>query len=291
MRKILRLLGSKILFLVIIGCIVAPSITHAAGQQSIGWDQGAQGTIQVTGLGIPPISADSSQGRLSARRAAIVDAYQYLVEAVQDIHVNSETTMENLMVNDVVNIKVSGIIRGAKIIEETQLPDGTYQVRMGINMYGPNSIGEIALNVIKPLETKAFPAPSTDYKPIGVTPSSINTSPFYTGVIIDARGLGLEPTFSPAVNDDSGRSIYGSAYVDTNLAISQGMVDYAPTPELVLAAENGQSRAGILPIIVKAIAVKGNNCNVIISKQDANRILAANQSNGFLNKCAVVLEK
>jgi hypothetical protein len=80
-------------------------------------------------------------------------------------------------------------------------------------------------------------------------------------------------------------------YIDVNLAISKGMVDYAPTPELVQAAENGQSRAGAKPIIVKAIGVAGNtSCNVVISKADADKILAANQSNNFLKNLAVVFE-
>lgn len=69
------------------------------------------------------------------------------------------------------------------------------------------------------------------------------------------------------------------------------MVEYAPDSECVKTAESGHSRAGSLPIIVKAIALTGNNHNVVISIEDAEKILTANQSSGFLKNYSVVFYK
>ena len=113
----------------------------------------------------------------------------------------------------------------------------------------------------------------------------------YTGVIIDGRGLELETTFSPAIYDQTGRAIYGTTAIDSKFAAEYGMVEYAPSPEDVKIAENGHSRAGMHPIIVKAIAVKGNNHNAVISTEDAEKIITANQSAGFLKNYAVVFYK
>ena len=289
MEKRIKLL-CQVLLVVLMSSVLVPSVTIAQARTGIGWDQGAQGTIQAVGFGVAPNNVTSfSQGRLLARRAAIVDAYRNLQERIQDVQINSETTMQNLVaINDVVSTKVSGIIRGARIVEEVEKADGTYQVVISINMYGPNSLGEIVFNTTKPSEIQQFPVPSLDYKgdQLAGNITSINDTG-YTGVIVDARGLGLEPTFSPVIYDENGRSIYGSMYINTDYAISQGMVDYTLTSD----ARDGQSRAGTKPIVVKAIRVAGNNCNVVISKLDADRILAANQSTDFLRKCAVVFER
>lgn len=113
----------------------------------------------------------------------------------------------------------------------------------------------------------------------------------YTGVIVDARGLELETTFSPAIYDQSGRAIYGTTAIDTKFAAESGMVEYAPDPEDVKIAESGHSRAGNFPIIVKAIGLKGNNHNVVISTEDGEKIVLANQAAGFLKNCSVVFYK
>jgi Protein of unknown function, DUF400. len=187
--------------------------------------------------------------------------------------------------SDVVKTKVSGLIQGAKIIREQALPDGTYKVVLAVNLYGQGSLAEIAWDQVKPERILEFPKAAVgsdaSFPPVGVR---------YTGVVIDARGLGAESTFSPRIYDESGRIVYGNLYIDPDLAIKQGMVDYAPFETLVQEAEQGRSRAGNYPIIVKAVSLKDNNCNVVISNSDAEKILLANQSNGFLRKLAVVFE-
>lgn len=121
-------------------------------------------------------------------------------------------------------------------------------------------------------------------------PDQSNKGP-YTGVIVDARGLELQTTFSPAIYDQTGRAIYGTTAIDSKFATEYGMVEYAPDLECIKTAESGHSRAGSFPIIVKAVALKGSNQNVVISTEDAEKILAANQSSNFLKNCAVVFYK
>jgi hypothetical protein len=218
-----------------------------------------------------------------ARRAAIVDAYRNLAETIDGVQVDAETTMANLQISsDIVKTKVSGLIRGAKIIREQAMADGSYQVIMAVKLYGTDSLASAALPTTR--DVRDFLAPAPDYL-------RFDGNRAYTGVIIDARGLDLQATFSPGIEDVNGRSIYGSVNIDPNFAISKGMVDYAPTPELVQEAENGLSRAGSRPLIIRAVSVTRNNCNVVVSKEDGDRILAANQDSRFLRNCAVVFEK
>jgi len=245
----------------------------------VSWEQGV---VEAIGTGLPPENARSvAQANVLARRAAIVDAQRNLVESIQGVQVDSETIMKNLQISsDVVTTKVSGLIKGAKIIRQQVMPDGSYQVVMTLNLYGSDGLASVAMDAIKPEQTQQFPTPSS------IVPQ--NKGAIYTGVIIDARGLDVRSTFSPRVYDDANTVVYGNKFIDPKFAISQGMVEYSRNQEMFEAAQRGQSRAGSRPLIIKALRAEDNNFNVVISTADANAMLAYNQSVGFLNNCAVV---
>lgn len=262
----------------------------------VGWEQGSSGVIEALGVGVAPTDVPNPrQGQMLARRAAIVDAYRNLAETIQGVRVDSETTMKNLSIaDDTVKTQVSALIQGAKIVREIPGSDGTYQVVMSINMYGDNSLAQVALNAIKPAEIQNFPQPAPDYQYEPVKPGVKHHPPIsydYTGVIIDAKNLGLKSTFSPRVYDEDGNIVYGNKYIDPDFAIKYGMVEYLRADEIDAAAANASTRAGTKPLVVNAIRVVDHDNNVVISNDDAQKILAAHAKNGFLAKCAVVFAR
>ncbi|CUH95335.1 putative secreted protein [Propionispora sp. 2/2-37] len=243
-----------------------------------------QGTIEATGIGLPPSGTYGTQGTALAKRAAIVDAYRNLAEIIQGVQVNSTTTIHNLQIeSDVVQTKVSSLIQGAKIVGEAARPDGSYQVTMQLPMYGSNSLAAVVYPAIMAEKApEPLPAPSS--------PAALSNSQHYTGVIVDARGLGLEPTFSPGIYDESGRHIYGHKYIDADYAIQYGMVEYTINDAMYAEAVNGKARAGSSPLIVRAVGIK-DRCNVIISVEEADKIISASQADNFLARCAVVFSR
>ena len=87
--------------------------------------------FKVTGEGVYPddSSMSSAQKKLMARRAATVDAYRKLLEKVNEIEVNSESRLEDLLIqHDEVTVRVSGFIRGAQIIDVRTERDGVVEV-------------------------------------------------------------------------------------------------------------------------------------------------------------------
>lgn len=71
------------------------------------------------------------------------------------------------------------------------------------------------------------------------------------------------------------------------------MVEYAADLQ---KAAGGFTRAGNNPLIVKALAVKGglnsvNPVNVVVSVEDGDKILLANEQADIFNQCAVVFVK
>lgn len=77
--------------------------------------------------------------------------------------------------------------------------------------------------------------------------------------------------------------------IDREYAIIHGMVEYSGD----LQAASVNSRAGANPLVVKAVSVKGggNSVNPVISVEDGDKILYANEKSGMLGKHAVVLLK
>ncbi len=249
---------------------------------SIDWDKG---TVEAVGFGIPSsLSRSPAQAKLMARRVAITEARRNLLEAIRGVKIDAETTVQNLEIaNDTAKIKISGMVNSAKIINEQQLADGTYQVTMGIKLFGQGGLSEVITNTTKPATLVPLPEPSSDYKAIDL--------PAYTGLIIDAAGLPLSRVMSPVIYDDTGRLIYSQPNLIPEYIISQGMLEYLCTSEDLKAIELGQSRAGVNPILVKAVDLRDHNVNIIINQASADRILAANAQAGFLPKTMVCVKQ
>ncbi|MBQ3114167.1 MAG: LPP20 family lipoprotein [Phascolarctobacterium sp.] len=260
-----------------------------ANDNTVNW---SKGDVTAIGVGYPPEEM-GVRGNSIARRAAMVDAQRNLLEITKGVQIDAETTVENMTVSsDVVNSKVQGLLKGAQIFEEGNLDDGGYYVKMRIALYGStNSLASVAMTeYTKDIQPQEF-AEVEDTELSKKEVKQVKRAG-YTGVIVDALGLGLESTFSPAILDTNGRVVYGIANVDKDVVISKGMVDYANAVE---DATYG-SRAGNNPLVIKAVEVKGgknsvNKVNVVVSVEDADRILLANEQSGMLENLAVVFVK
>lgn len=256
---------------------------------SVNWDKGAESEVTAIGIGLPPDNA-GARGNILARRAAIVDAQRNLVEMIKGVQIDSETVMENLSVtSDIVRSKVSGLVQGARIIDEGLNPDGSYFVKLRIPMYGTqNSIASVALPEIRDNVTpEPLPQVSDTIIPKKEIQELKNAG--YTGIVVNAATMGLQPTFSPVIYDVNGRVVYGIRNLDYDYAISKGMVAYANTLE---NATHG-NRAGNNPLVVKAVNIRGgrnsvNKVNVVVSVEDGDRILLACEKSNILQQAAVV---
>ena len=260
-----------------------------ANENTVNW---SKGDVTAIGVGYPPEEM-GMRGNSIARRAAMVDAQRNLLEITKGVQIDAETTVENMTVSsDVVNSKVQGLLKGAQIFEEGNLDDGGYYVKMRIALYGStNSLASVAMaEYTKDIQHQEF----AEVKDTELSKKEVKQvkRAGYTGVIVDASGLGLEATFSPAILDTNGRVVYGIANVDKDVVISKGMVDYASAVEEATVG----SRAGYNPLVIKAVEVKGgknsvNKVNVVVSVEDADRILLANEKSGMLDNLAVVFVK
>jgi hypothetical protein len=77
-----------------------------------------------------------AQKKLMARRAAIVDGYRQLAEAIKGVKITSTTTVKDFVTErDEIKAEMdSFVIRGAQVVAEQFLADGTYEVEMEVKM-------------------------------------------------------------------------------------------------------------------------------------------------------------
>lgn len=296
--------------------VVSAASAFAAGT-GMDWSGDSKITVQGTGVA-PTYAVNAVQARMLARRAAVVDAYRQLAEMVKGVNVDSETTVENMMVtSDVTKTKVTALIQGARVVSEQAIDGGGYAVTMEMSVFGAsNSLATAVLptNTVPtsfPAPDASVPAstPSSVQVNVQVTPgtttqqtpattlpsvmvpshqgSSAAAAPAgqaiggYTGLIVDCRGLGLKPVMSPVIKNANGEPIYGYKNLDSATVIANGMASY--TTDLSKA-----TRAGSTPLVVKAIGLDNHNGNPILSVADANRVLIENGATGFLDRTNVV---
>lgn len=261
------------------------------------WEKGAGADIVEMGTGAVNPKFKGAQAKLMARRAAMVDCYRNLLQQVKELQVSADTNVEDLMAtSDVVNTKISGAIKGAKIIEEGEEGSGEnyyYWVRMSMPLFGSNSVAAAALpevmkstpNAQPPMEVtpKTTSMPKEEFKAVQQEVKSAG----YSGIVIDATGKGLECTMAPQILDTNGRAVYGMENIDVNFAVSNGLVGYSKSMQDVV-------RAGNNPLVIKANGVKGgtnsvNPVNVVVSPEDADKILLAAQNNPNIFKSGAVV--
>ena len=283
--------------LIVVGVLLLMMVPASAGLAAGGmnWENNV---IRVTGSGVAPANARTpAQARMLARRAAIVDGYRQMAESAQGVKVDSETTVQNMMlVNDEVKTKVRACIQGARIISEQALPDGGYEVTMEVSVFGVSGLAQAVMP--KPAVQESFPAPVPDVIPsvpadsmaggttVGLAlpaqgNSSMDAVGGFTGLIVDCRGMGLNPVMSPVIKNDREIPVYGHKNLDYDKVVLEGMAAYVTDVSRAV-------RAGSHPLMVRAIRLMDHNANPVISTDDANRVLIENGATGFLGKTAVV---
>jgi len=259
----------------------AAECTEKIGQGEVNW---SAGYIEAVGIGAP---ADKSVGKASARpmalRAAKVDAYRNLLEITKGVRVDSTTTIKDFTVaSDVINTQVDGLVKGAVVVDQQYMSDGTVEVRLRMPLFG--NLSQIILPAaierrkeVKPPEPPASP-------PAVAAPAAPPVT--YTGLVVDARGIQARPAMSPRILDEDNREIYGTANVDREFAVQQGMSGYARD----LTAAQSNQRVTNNPITVKAIKTSGaGRADIVISNADAQQIKASANNAAFMKKCRVMI--
>lgn len=274
-------------------------LVEQMGNGTVNW---TQGIIQAKGIGAPP---EKSYGKPNARpmalRAARLDAMRNLLEVVQGVRISSTTLVRDFVTeSDEIRSNVEGMVKGAQVVKQEYLSDGTVEVTMQMSLNGgfaqlvlPPEIKQV--EPIRPV----LPQPPTPQPPVPtpvepqppvvtppVQPPTQPTSEIFTGMVVDARGLSARPAMAPKVLDENGQEVYGSAFVSREFAVQQGMSGYAKD----LTAAQSNPRVTNNPLTVKGLKTEGpGKADIVISTSDASKLRSASENLSFLKQCRVMI--
>jgi hypothetical protein len=260
--------------------IIESKVTSQVGNK--GLINYEDGYIESVGTGAPPERYyGKPQARPMALRAAQVDAYRNLLETVQGVQIDSQTTVKDFTVeSDVINTAISGMVKGAQIVKKEYLSDGTVEVTVRMPLSG------VAKAIIPQAIAGDKKEDAKEHKPVPFSKKRAPKDEIYTGLVIDGRGLQARPAMSPKVFDENGAEVYGTLIVNRDYAVKHGICGYARD----LTVAQGNDRVTSSPLTVKALRAQGTGMSeLVISATDANIIRSSKDNLTFLQKCRVMV--
>lgn len=233
--------------------------------------------VEAKGLGTTPsANSNTAAGWETALRRAERDAYKGLVKAFKQLRISGRWRVKDIVYkNDQMLAKIERLMQSAEVSDIVYSSDGTVEVvrRMPI----PGALSQLILpEYIVQLEMKN----------LGGRLSAELDNEAFTGLVIDARGVDFEPAMCVAVYDESGREVYGPAYVSREFVVRSGMCSYFKDMDAV----KGSRRAGPRPLTVKALKVQTPGAaHFVISNTDASRLRSTLDHLFFLRRCRVIV--
>jgi len=255
-------------------------LIESIGKGSVNW---SKGFIRATGIGAPP---DWAYGKPQARPLALTKArmvaYRNLLKVAQSIRVDTAITIKETIDKDTeVAAQFDSMIRGAEVIREEYRLNGTVEVTVQMSMTGgfaqlilPGDI--LHVESVKTIRSASKTAGS----------GSKSKPDFFTGLVVDARGLAIQPVIALKILNENGKEVYGPAYVSREHAVQQGMCGYFTNIQRAI----DEKRVGKKPLVVKGIKTQGlENSYIIISNDDAAILKSTPANLSFLRKCFVAV--
>jgi len=239
------------------------SVVQKVGHGEINW---SKKVVTATGSGAADLKNQSvAQARLMSERAAKLDALRNIVETIQGIQVSGSRSANDMMSNGEIKSRISGMAQGFKVVDTKYYADGSVDVivQMPIDENLTNALVE---------------RPKKQHK------VSDSGAANFSGLVVNARGLGLTPSMAPRIVDESGKEVYGTEVVSDRGLKQGGIVGYAK------ADDQAKDRTGDKPMIVKALRLADKSkTDVVIANGDADKLRDPNSNLSFLADGKVVI--
>src|SRR5215475_2715527 len=211
-----------------------PKTDPARREGTVDW-QGQ--VIKATGSGAPDMrSLSPAQARLGAEKAAQLDAFRNLIAQAKGIHISSGKTVGEAMAKDEVKGRVEGVVKGFKVVKKRYYSD------QGVEMDVEVPLSGIAQAVLEPsTSAEAVPVKASEGR--------------YSGLLVDARGLGVQPVLAPRLLDASGKVLYSAEMMGLDARKDAVPARYFKSLEQATHAP----ALGGTPLLVKAQKIQGSD--------------------------------
>lgn len=277
--------------------IVYPAVGHAEPIQpyiqslptgDINWTTSTLSARGSCGPSDAPNSGEKNGTPSDQARWAYRQATENLLHTIQQVRINTDRcVMDAMAADERVSDKIAQMCRSANQTRADHLPDGTLVVSVEMNLLGsfmqlmlPEDVRQV--EPIKQMnESVEMPTATPDETN---RPESRESG--YSGLVVDARGIGAQPSMVPIIVDESGRQVYGSIFISREYAVQYGVCTYVRD---IKAAEE-QARLAPRPLWVKGLrTVAGHQSDIVISNADAAKLRDASANLNFLKQCRVLV--
>ena len=276
--------------------LICPLVGHAEPIKALvetlpaGTIDWTRGVVAATGSYLPdnpPKSNDSSPSRAYAR--AREQATRHLLQTLGQVRLDAVQNLARAMeAKPQVAAKVAEMAAAAPVVSEVRHTDGEVVLEVQMSLLG--GLAQLMLpETVKQVESikSLASGPATGTAPDETERRSMPEDPnVYTGLVVDARGIGARPAMVPLLVDESGKEVYGSVFVSREYAVQRGVCLYAT--EIPDPAQD--PRVGPKPLVVKGLhTLTERNCDIVISNTDAAKLMDASANLSFLKRCRVII--
>lgn len=262
----------------------ADAVVESLDKGCINW---SLGFVEATGIGrIPERDAGNAEMELKSAR---VRAAAHLFETIRHLRIDAGTTLGDLLESESpYRERVQKMVASAQVVDHKTLGNGAVVATLRMTFHGgfsqfllPREITQ--MDNIRRLTPEVNP-PSSHGTAVGQRQSPPEA--VFTGLVVDAKGLGATPAMSPVVYDESGKEVFGPAFISREYAVQHGVCGYGKSISLAMA----HMRVGDNPLLVKGLHTKDPGMSdIVISNTDAAKIRGASHNLSFLKKCQVLI--
>lgn len=238
------------------------------------------------------VAKGNASGQVASQSAEILerlasigqqDAKANILRALGEVRIDADRYLSAIFAeNKTIAAKVAEMVEVANLVHQKQLPDGRLEITMQFSLRGGFS------QLMLPQEIQQVESIKAINKPLAAQkdPSSPTASDGYSGLIVDARGIGARPALVPILVDESGKEVYSPAFVSREYAVQNGVCEYTRTVEGIEKVP----RVTPNPLLIKGLRTVGeHHCDIVISNADAFKLRDASTNLHFLKQCRVII--
>lgn len=286
-----KLLVISLMAIFFISILCKQAITQGKKEGQVNW---AEGYITAVGEGTATPSGNKAKDQLRAVRAATILAQRALLETVKELKIDSQTKVQNKMVqDDVINTRIEGTIQGAEIVKqdvrwEGETPIAKVELRICLGGIGACKSEKSIINTLA-LDQKNEPpqVPQQRIDDIASKQETVipknqdilyETGKPVTGVIFNLQGLFFERVILPVVititDGNKPFTVYSAKSVDPQIFRTYGIVRYADSVDQ--AKQNPHLGDNTMIVPVTGVTKE----NMIIIGIEAARLIRETTSHG-----------
>ncbi|MEB3285259.1 MAG: hypothetical protein VKN33_08240 [Candidatus Sericytochromatia bacterium] len=218
--------------------------------------------LLVSGVGAPGDRGSTAYKRTLSSRLAKQDAYRRLASAIPLLRVDANTRVKDLsLLNPALRDRLQQQLKTAEVLETNSWPDGSTELVLRLSLRGTDGLQSL-IGSEPPQEDAQATDANTDETTDTTLPRTTaqRLLATYSALIIDARGLGAQPSLLPGIRDKD-----------------EKVVDFTPhATKFLREGADTDTLAGVNPLLVRAQRTEGAlRADFVLNPEASERVKTA----------------